>query len=334
MLLPKTTPQDGIQTLSSVRCGPDPVDSLYAPEVIDLDPLVVEETPLRSMPTLPRPMLPSRVAMIGNYLPRKCGIATFTTDLCDAIHAEYRATELLALPVNDTVEGYSYPARVRFELSQDKLASYRQAADFLNFSNIDLVCLQHEYGIFGGPAGSHILELLRRLHMPVVTTLHTVLREPNPDQRMVMEEIAALSDRLIVMSRQSANILEEVFRISPEKIDLIPHGIPDVHFTDPNFYKDGFGTQGKDVLLTIGLLSPNKGIENVIQALPSILSPHSNAVSMISGVTHAHVIRPQADQYRLYLQKLARDLGVEASVIFRNRFVSAQQLVELIGAAA
>src|SRR5437588_1484013 len=330
MLLPKTIPQDGIQTVSNVRFDPDPVDSLYAREVIDLDPL--EEKP-RSAPTLPRPMLPGRVAIIGNYLPRKCGIATFTTDLCDAIHAEYRDTELLALPVNDTAEGYSYAARVRFELSQDKLASYRQAADFLNFGNIDLVCLQHEFGIFGGPAGSHILELMRRLHMPVVTTLHTVLREPNLDQRMVMEEIAALSDRLIVMSRQSADILQEVFQVSPDKIDLIPHGIPDLHFTDPNFYKDAFGTEGKDVLLTFGLLSPNKGIENVIQALPSILSRHSNAVYMISGVTHPHVLRHEGDKYRSYLQKLARDLGVGASVIFRNCFVSPQELVELIGAA-
>src|SRR2546423_516745 len=305
MLLPKTIPEDGIQTLSDVRYDPKRVDSLYAREVIDLGPLVEEENPARSMPTLPRPMLPSRVAMIGNYLPRKCGIATFTTDLCDAIHAEYRATELLALPVNDTEEGYSYPARVRFELSQDTLASYRQAADFLNFGNIDLVCLQHEYGIFGGPAGSHILELLRRLQMPVVTTLHTVLREPNADQRMVMEQIAALSDRLIVMSRQSADILQEVFQVSADKIDLIPHGIPDLHFTDPNFYKDAFGTEGKDVLLTFGLLSPNKGLENVIQALPSILSRHRNAVYMISGVTHPHVLRHEGDKYRSYLQKRA-----------------------------
>ncbi len=297
----------------------------------DVDLLAVEE---RSAPPMhPRPILPSRIAVVGNYLPRKCGIATFTTDLCDAIHSEYSATELLALPVNDTEEGYSYPSRIRFELSQDDLASYRQAADFLNFSNIDLVCLQHEYGIFGGPAGAHILELMRRLKIPIVTTLHTVLREPNLDQRMVMEEIAALSDRLIVMSRQSADILDEVFLVSPEKIDLIPHGIPDMHFTDPNFYKDGFGTEGKDVLLTFGLLSPNKGIENVIQALPSILSRHSNAVYMISGVTHPHVLRQEGDKYRLYLQKLARDLGVEASVIFRNRFVSPQELVELIAAA-
>src|SRR5438067_11888713 len=333
MLLPKTISHDGSQTLSNVRYDPEPLDSLYAHEVIDLDPLAVEEKLERSVPMLPRPMLPSRIAMIGNYLPRKCGIATFTTDLCDAIHAEYRTTELLALPVNDTEEGYSYPARVRFELSQDSLASYRQAADFLNFSNIDLICLQHEYGIFGGPAGSHILELLRRLRMPVVTTLHTVLREPNLDQRMVMEQIAALSDRLIVMSRQSADILQEVFLVSPDKIDLIPHGIPDLHFTDPNFYKDAFGTEGKDGLLMFGLLSPNKGLENVIQALPSILSRHSNTVYMISGVTHPHVLRHEGDKYRSYLQKLARDLGVEASVIFRNCFVSPQELVELIGAA-
>src|SRR5467141_2295586 len=300
---------------------------------INLSSLTVEEETPTFTTAQPRPALPSRVAVVGNYLPRKCGIATFTTDLCDAIHAEYGTTELLALPVNDTEEGYSYPARVRFELSEDKLASYRQAADFLNFSNIDLVCLQHEYGIFGGPAGGHILELLRRLQMPFATTLHTVLRDPDRDQRAVMEEIATLSDRLIVMSQQSADILQETFHVPSDKIDLIPHGIPDLPFTDSSFFKDAFGTEGKDVLLTFGLLSPNKGIENVIQALPSILSRHSNTVYMISGVTHPHVLRQDGDKYRLYLQKLARDLGVEGSVIFRNRFVSPQELVELIGAA-
>src|SRR6266481_261154 len=194
--------------------------------LINLSSLTVEEeTPTLTTAQL-RPALPSRVAVVGNYLPRKCGIATFTTDLCDAIHAEYGATELLALPVNDTEEGYTYPARVRFELSEDKLASYRQAADFLNFSNIDLVCLQHEYGIFGGPAGAHILELLRSLQMPVVTTLHTVLREPNIDQRTVMAEIVALSDRLIVMSQQSADILEEVFHVCRTKSISSPTGSP------------------------------------------------------------------------------------------------------------
>jgi glycosyltransferase involved in cell wall biosynthesis len=294
-------------------------------------PLEAERSTLTLVPA--RRVLPNRIAVVGNYLPRRCGIATFTTDLCDAIHAEYSATELLALPVNDTDEGYTYPARVRFELSEDNLASYRQAADFLNFSNIDLVCLQHEYGIFGGRAGGHILELLRRLRMPVATTLHTVLHDPDPDQRAVMEEIAALSDRMIVMSQHSADILQEVFRVPVDKIDLIPHGIPDLPFTDPNFYKDAFGTEGKDVLLTFGLLSPNKGIENVIQALPRILSRHSNVIYMVAGATHPHVLRREGDKYRVSLQKLAADLGVGDNVIFRNRFASPQEMVELIGAA-
>jgi len=302
-------------------------------ERLDLTSLIVEEKLAIRMPVPALPALPSRVAFVGNYLPRKCGIATFTTDLCDAIHAEYGAIELLALPVNDILEGYSYPERVRFELSEDNPSSYRQAADFLNFSNIDLVCLQHEYGIFGGPAGSNILELLRRLQMPVVTTLHTVLREPNPEQRRVMTEIATISDRLIVMSRQSVDILAEVFHVPPGKIDLIPHGIPDLPFTDPTFYKDAFGTEGKVVLLTFGLLSPNKGIENVIKALPEILRHYGKVVYMISGVTHPHVLRHEGDKYRSYLQNLAKELGVEANVIFRNRFVSPQELVELIGAA-
>jgi glycosyltransferase involved in cell wall biosynthesis len=315
MSLPKTMPHTEIVSLT------------------DATNLFLEEKPVKVTLEALRPVLPSRIAFVGNYLPRHCGIATFTTDLCDAIHAEFGAIELLAVPVNDTEEGYRYPARVRFELSEDNLASYRQAADFLNFSNIDLVCLQHEYGIFGGKAGAHILELLRRLQMPVVTTLHTALREPNLEQRIVMAEIAALSDRLIVMSQQSSEILQQVFHVPPAKIDLIPHGIPDLAFTDPTFYKDAFGTEGKNVLLTFGLLSPNKGIENVIQAMPAILARHPNVVYMISGVTHPHILRREGDKYRLYLQNLASELGVADSVIFRNRFVSPQELVELIGAA-
>jgi len=333
MTMPKISSKEKDITLVEVQYKQLDVDVVATQDVVTLEPLIGEEKSAPLWPVHPRPILPSRVAIIGNYLPRRCGIATFTTDLCDAIHAEFGTTELLALPVNDTPEGYSYPDRIRFELSQDEVASYLQAADFLNFSNIDLVCLQHEYGIFGGAAGGHILELLRRLQMPVVTTLHTVLREPNTDQRVVMNEIAALSDRLIVMSRQSSEILQEVFHVPAAKIDLIPHGIPDLAFTDPSFYKDAFGTEGKEVLLTFGLLSPNKGIENVIQALPSILARHSNVVYMVSGVTHPHILRREGDKYRTYLQNLAKELGVEANVIFRNRFVSPQELVELIGAA-
>jgi glycosyltransferase involved in cell wall biosynthesis len=281
----------------------------------------------------PKPSLPSRIAVIGNYLPRQCGIATFTTDLCEAIAAEYGTARLLALPVNDTEQGYDYPARVRWPLAQDDLKAYQQAAEFLNFNNIDMVCLQHEYGIFGGEAGSHILHLLRGLKMPVVTTLHTVLREPDPNQLMVMEEIAELSDRLIVMSQLSSQFLQEIFKVPGSKIDMVPHGVPDLPFLDPNFYKDRFGVEGKAVLLTFGLLSPNKGIENVIQALPQILSKHNNVVYIVAGATHPHILRREGEKYRASLQALAREVGVESQVKFHNRFVTPEEMVEFIGAA-
>jgi glycosyltransferase involved in cell wall biosynthesis len=280
-----------------------------------------------------KPSLPSRIAVIGNYLPRQCGIATFTTDLCESISAEYGSARLMALPINDTEQGYDYPARVRWSLNQDDLASYQAAAEFLNFHNIDMVCLQHEYGIFGGLAGSHILHLLRALKMPVVTTLHTVLREPNPDQLMVMEEIAELSDRLIVMSQLSSQFLQEIYKVPGSKIDMVSHGVPNLPFMDPNFYKDRFGVEGKAVLLTFGLLSPNKGIENVIQALPQILAEHNNVVYLVAGATHPHILRREGDKYRASLQALAREEGVEAQVIFHDRFVSPAEMAEFIGAA-
>jgi glycosyltransferase involved in cell wall biosynthesis len=288
---------------------------------------------IASVTLQPKPSLPSRIAVIGNYLPRQCGIATFTTDLCDALSAEYGTARLLAVPINDTESGYNYPARVRWTVAQDVLRSYQDAAAFLNFNNIDMVCLQHEYGIFGGQAGSHILSLLRALKMPVVTTLHTVLREPNPEQRSVMEEIAALSDRMIVMSQLSAQFLQEIYKVPGEKIDLVPHGVPDLPFLDPNFYKDRFQVEGKAVLLTFGLLSPNKGIENVIQALPRILAGHKNVMYVVAGATHPHVLRRDGEQYRTYLQTLAEELGVKSQVIFHNRFVNPEELVEFIGAA-
>jgi glycosyltransferase involved in cell wall biosynthesis len=302
-------------------------------EIVSPSPLARAPTPVARVRSHPKPSLPSRIAVIGNYLPRQCGIATFTTDLCAAISAEYGTARLLALPVNDTEEGYDYPARVRWSLAQDDVKSYQEAADFLNFNNIDMVCLQHEYGIFGGPAGSHILQLLRNLKMPLVTTLHTVLREPNPDQLMVMEEIAGLSDRLIVMSQLSSQFLQEVFKVPGSKIDMVPHGVPDLPFLDPNFYKDRFGVEGKAVLLTFGLLSPNKGIENVIQALPQILSQHENVVYIVAGATHPHILRREGDKYRASLQALAKEVGVESQVIFHDRFATPEEMAEFIGAA-
>ncbi|MEX0803254.1 MAG: glycosyltransferase family 4 protein [Candidatus Binatia bacterium] len=273
-----------------------------------------------------------RIAFIGNYMPRQCGIATFTTDLCEAIAAKHPDTTCIAVPVNDIEGGYAYPSRVRFELAEKDIDSYRRAADFLNINSVDLVCLQFEYGIFGGRAGSHILALLRELRVPIITTLHTILREPDPQQRRVLEEVAALSDRLVVMSKRGAEFLEQIYHVLPDKIDLIPHGIPDVPFVDPSFHKDIFGVEGKTVLLSFGLLSANKGIENVIAALPAILAKHPNVVYFIVGATHPHVKRHDGETYRLSLQRLAQDKGVAGQVIFYNRFVSLEELVEFIGA--
>ena len=275
----------------------------------------------------------NRIAFIGNYLPRQCGIATFTTDLCEAIAAEHSETTCIALPVNDIEDGYAYPTRVRFELTEKDINSYLRAADFLHTNNVDLVSLQHEYGIFGGRAGSHILALLRELRMPVVTTFHTILEKPDPDHRRVLEEVAALSDRLVVMSKRGAEFLHQIYGVLPEKIDLIPHGIPDVPFVDPSFHKDLFGVEGKLVLLSFGLLSANKGIENVIAALPAILARYPNVVYIILGATHPHVLRHDGETYRLSLQWMAQEKGVEGQVIFYNRFVSLEELVKFIGAA-
>ena len=281
------------------------------------------------------PIVPGikRLAFIGNYLPRRCGIATFTTDLAESVATAYPDTQCIALPVNDIEEGYAYPSRVRFELVEKDIESYRRAADFLNINNVDVVSLQHEYGIFGGRAGSHILALLGELRMPIVTTLHTVLQEPDADQRRVLMDIAQQSERLVVMSARGAEFLQEIYGVPAEKIDLIPHGIPDVSFVDPSFFKDQFGVEGKTVLLTFGLLSPNKGIETVIEALPAILEKHPQVVYIVLGATHPNVLRHDGESYRLSLQRLAQEKGVEGQVIFYNRFVSLEELTEFIGAA-
>lgn len=274
-----------------------------------------------------------RIAFVGNYLPRQCGIATFTTDLCEAVASAYKNTACMAVPVNDIEGGYEYPERVRFELTEKDINSYQRAADFLNINNVHLVSLQHEYGIFGGDAGDYILTLLRELRMPVVTTLHTILQKPNPDQQRVLEEIATLSDRLVVMSERASEFLQRIYHVPVEKIDLIPHGIPEQAFVDPSFYKDIFGVEGKTVLLTFGLLSANKGIEHVISALPQIIKKYPNVVYIVLGATHPHVLRHEGESYRASLHKLVREKNVEDHVIFCNRFVELDELIQFIGAA-
>ena len=274
-----------------------------------------------------------KVAFLGNYLPRKCGIATFTADLCESIAAEFPRTQCFAVPVNDSEEGYDYPETVRFEIPEQDPAAYDRAAEFLNNSNVGAVSLQHEFGIFGGPAGGHIIPLLRSLKMPVVTTFHTILRQPNADQRRVTHELLAHSTRLVVMSQVGHELLRQIYDAPAEKIDVIPHGIPDMPFVDPAFFKDKFGVEGKLVLLTFGLLSPSKGIEHVLNALPEILREFPDLVYIVLGATHPNLVREQGETYRLGLERLARKNKVAKNVIFYNRFVGIEELKEFIGAA-
>src|SRR5450759_443991 len=274
-----------------------------------------------------------KIAFVGDHLPRKCGIATFSSDLLAAVAAAHPQSQCLSVSVNDVEGGYKYPEVVRFEIEEQDLSSYLRAADFLNISNVDIVCLQHEFGIFGGPAGGHILAFLRELRMPVVTTLHTILREPRADQRRVMQELISLSTRLVIMAERGRQMLQEIYHAPAAKIDLIPHGIPDVGFVDPTYFKDQFGVEGRVVLLTFGLLSPNKGIEYVLNALPHILAEFSNVVYIVLGATQPSELREHGEAYRLSIEILAKQNKLEKNVIFYNRFVDLENLKEFIGAA-
>lgn len=271
------------------------------------------------------------VALLGNHLPRQCGIATFTTDLSDAIASEYPGLDCFVLAMNDPGREHAYPARVRFEIAEADIASYCRAADFLNVNSVDVLCVQHEYGIFGGKAGAHALALLRELRMPIVTTLHTILAAPNDQQRHVMDELTQLSERLVVMTAHGAEVLRATHGVPEEKIDVIPHGIPSVPFTAAS--KDQLGVEGKTVLLTFGLLSPDKGIEYVIDALPEILERHPDTVYIVLGATHPHLKEQYGETYRLSLEHRAQRLGVDANVIFHDRFVTQSELTEFLAAA-
>ena len=271
-----------------------------------------------------------RLAILGNHLPRQCGIATFTTHLADALATELPEVDSFVLAMNDAGRRHSYPSRVRFEIAQGDLGSYRRAADFLNVNHVDVLSVQHEYGIFGGKAGAHVIALLRELRMPIVTTLHTVLSAPNPAQRAVIDELARLSARLVVMSTSGADLLMRVHGISADQIDLIPHGIPHVPVDAAS--KDRLGVDGKTVILTFGLLSRDKGIEHVIDALPAILAVHPDVVYIVLGATHPHVVEHEGETYRLMLEARGQQLGVAASMVFHNRFVSQDELTEFLSA--
>jgi glycosyltransferase involved in cell wall biosynthesis len=274
-----------------------------------------------------------RIAFLGDYVPRRCGIATFTHNLSEAVAAQEPEANCIVIAVNDRPEGYDYPPKVRFEIQQKDQDSYRAAADELNENKTDILCVQHEFGIYGGAAGSHLLALLKEVRMPVVSTLHTVLHEPDSAQRHVMEELIQRSDRLVVMARKGAEILRDTYQVPDSIIDIIPHGIPDVPFSSTNGFKEPFGVAGKSVLLTFGLLSPGKGIEHAIGALPQIVRKHPDFVYIVLGATHPNVVKKNGEAYRHGLHQLADDLGVSDNVLFHDQYVSLAKLCEFLGAA-
>ena len=274
-----------------------------------------------------------KVAILGNYPPRKCGIATFTRDLRDAVAAARPDWHCPVITVTDPGCSYDYPSEVRFEIEENNVSAYLRAADFLDLSHVDVLCVQHEFGIFGGEAGSYILPLLRRAKMPTVVTLHTVLANPDAKQRQVFGALIECACKLVVMTERGAAMLRDIHGVPAEKIAVIPHGIPDIPFVDPNFYKEQFDAAGRPVLLTFGLLSPGKGIEYAIQALPEIVKENPGAVYIILGATHPNLLRQDGEAYRLSLERLSEELGVQENVKFVNRYVAHQELCEYIGAA-
>ena len=273
------------------------------------------------------------IALIGSYPPRRCGIATFTADLAAAIVDNDANIECIILAMNDRRDGYAYPNTVKFEISQDKLNEYPLVADFLNLRNVDAVCLQHEYGIFGGQRGSFIIELAKNLKSPLITTLHTVLRDPLAEERKIINQLADLSASLVVLSQCAADFLRDIYQIPDSKITLIHHGIPDIPFLDPDPCKEKLGAGNKTIILTFGLLSPGKGIEFMIDALPDIISSHSDVIYYVVGATHPHCKAESGEDYRLSLHHRAKELGVGDNIVFLDQFLERDELIEIIRAA-
>ena len=271
-----------------------------------------------------------RIAFIGNHPPRCCGIATFTDDLYRAVSKGDPNLEAFVVAMTDTGSEYEYPCKVRFEIREDVIRDYAQAAEFLNNADVDVVSLQHEYGIFGGDAGSNIMHLLSRLEMPIVTTLHTVLTEPTLMQRTVLDQLIGRSAKIVVMAEKGREFLRSVYEVPAQMIEVIPHGIPDRPFVDSSYAKHKFGLQGKTVILTFGLLSPNKGIETMIDAMPGIIGVCPNAIYVVLGATHPSLLRDQGETYRDSLAAQVRDLGLEDNVVFFNQFVERNELLDCI----
>ncbi len=273
------------------------------------------------------------VAVIGNFVPRQCGLATFTTDVAIWVARTLGSgSEVFVVAMNDQPQGYAYPSTVRFEVLANNPRDYPRAADYINLSEVDVVCLQHEFGIFGGPRGIYITDLLRDLRKPVVTTAHTVLPDPDPERHRAMVKTAELSDAIVVMSRKSIDFLEEYYGVPREKVHMIHHGVPDMPFADPDEYKRRCGLEGRTVLLTFGLLHSRKGIEYMIEAMPEIARRFPDAAYVVLGATHPPLKQKEGEKYRFFLKRKARELGVEENVVFFDRFVTLEELTVFLAA--
>ncbi|WKL58391.1 glycosyltransferase family 4 protein [Asticcacaulis sp. ZE23SCel15] len=273
-----------------------------------------------------------RAAIMGNFPPRMCGLATFTRDMYACLSRALPKAGWRVVAMNDPNGAYDYPDVVTDQIAQNDPEAYRRLAASLNADGIDVMFVQHEFGIFGGPAGEYLIECLERLNMPVVTTLHTVLETPNDDQKRVMAALIRVSSTLITMAERGAKILREVYKVPDAQILVVPHGAPSRPLGDTERFKEVFGVGGQKTLMTFGLLSPNKGIETIIKALPDILDSTPDLSYLIVGATHPHLVASQGEAYRDSLMDMARQLGVEDHIVFVNRFMDDAELIDILQA--
>lgn len=276
---------------------------------------------------------PRRIALIGNFLPRLCGLATFTTHVHGALTASRPAPQVDVYAMVDPGRRYDFPAAVTMAVDQEEREAYRVAAARIDASATDLIWVQHEYGIYGGPAGGYLLDLLDATSAPVVATLHTVLETPDPDQRRVLERLASRASLLVVMADHARSLLERVYRVPADRIAVVQHGVPDRDFVPPSFARRRFGIPDRKTIMTFGLLSPGKGIEAMIQAMPAILARCPEAVYRVIGATHPHLVAHEGERYREMLKAMALDLGVDRNVFWEECFLDEADLLDRLATA-
>jgi len=271
-----------------------------------------------------------KVAFISSYMPRMCGIATFTSDLINNLGlAGSVGFKPVVIAMESGVE-LKYDKRVKLKIRKNARRDYISAADYINFTDVDIVSIQHEFGLFGGEGGSYLSLLLERVNKPVVTTLHTVLEKPSSEYFGSLTDVCNASDKVIVMNKRGIKMLRDIYSVPESKIELIPHGIPDLPFADSNHYKHKLGLGGRRTILTFGLLDRNKGIEIMLKALPAIVKVDPSILYIVLGATHPEVLRHEGQSYKLKLERMVMDLGLQRNVVFYNRFVADEELFQFL----